>query len=108
METKPVVGQDFDLDVSMETIGGKYNLSNTDWEVEVFVSSEKVVTYSKDQATKINDNTYSLPIQTSELGPGRYYAILSVKIPDARFESGYRLESWQKFTGVTIYPKYDV
>lgn len=108
MDSKPVVGQDFSLDVFMPTVGDRYNLSNTDWEVEVFVSQEKVARYGKDQATKINDNTYSLPIETSEIGPGRYYSILSVKIPDARFKSGYRLESWQKFTGVIIYPKYDV
>lgn len=108
METKPVVGLDFKLTVSMDTVAGKYNLSNTQWEVEVFASSDKVVIFQKSQATKIDDNNYSVPVESAEIGEGRYYTILSVQIPDSDFLKGYRLESWQRYSGVTIYPKYDV
>ncbi len=108
METKPVVGLDFKLTVSMDTVAGKYHLSNTEWEVEVFVSPDKVVTFKKSQATKIDENNYSVPVESAEIGAGRYYTILSVKIPDSDFQKGYRLETWQRFSGVIIYQKYDV
>lgn len=106
MQAKPVVGIDFDLEIKLDTIGEQWNLGNTEWDIEVFASPVKVVKFTKDQAKKINDNTYSLPIQTKKIGHGRYQAILSIKIPDTSFESGYRIESWKKDTGIIIYQKY--
>lgn len=108
MEAKPVVGIDFDLEIRLDTIGDLWNLGNTEWEVEIFASPVKVVKFSKNQATKINENTYSLPVKTDDIGHGRYHAILSIQIPDTSFERGYRIESWKKDTGIIIYPKYNV
>ena len=80
MEIRPVVGQDFKLNITMETINNKYNLSNTEWSVDVFASSTSVVTIEKKDAKKVDDNNYLIPVESSKLGPGKYYIILTVKV----------------------------
>ena len=108
MEIKPVVGVDFKLNVSMETINNKYNLTNTVWSVEVFASPTSVLTVEKKDAKKVDDNNYTVPVESSKLGAGKYYLILTVNVPDSDFPKGYRVESWQRFSGVTVYKKYEL
>lgn len=108
MEIRPVVGQDFKLNITMETINNKYNLSNTDWSVDVFSSSTSVVTIEKKDAKKVDDNNYLIPVESSKLGHGKYYIILTVKVPDSDFAKGYRTESWQRYSGVTVYKRYEL
>ncbi|MBR6732149.1 MAG: hypothetical protein IKL91_05495 [Bacteroidales bacterium] len=108
MEMRPVVGLDFKLKITQPTINDKYNLSNTEWSVDVFVSSSSVLTIEKDEAKKVDDNNYLIPVESSKLGAGKYYTILTIKVPDSDFAKGYRTESWQRYSGVTVYKRYEV
>lgn len=108
MESKPIEGIRFKMNVSMSPIDDN-TLENTEWDVEVFSQkTQQGVVIPKSEATREDANNYRIPIDSAKIGIGKYYYIHTVKIPDADFPDGYRIEKWQKFSGVTIYGKYDV
>lgn len=102
MDQNSVVGTRFKVNVNMQPVDG-YNLGNVDWEVKVFVdSNNKSLILKKDQCKRIDDDNYYIPIDSSILGPGRYYVTLTVNLPDGDFSDGVRIEKVTAYTGVTI------
>lgn len=107
MEAKPIEGIRFKMNVTMDPIDG-YTLEDTEWDVEVFAVGKKGVVFPKSEAIMSDANNYLLPIDSAKIGHGKYYYIITVRIPDADFPDGFRVEKWQTYSGIQIYAKYDV
>ena len=97
-----VIDTRFKINVNMQPLDG-YHLGNTEWEAMVFTQmGRRRKTFKKDDCVKVDEDNYIVPIDSAELGAGKYYITLTVYIPDSDFSDGFRKEKRTGFTGVTI------
>lgn len=98
-----VVGTQFKVNLYMTPIGDS-NLENSNFDIEVFTkeNSSNIITISKNKCKKIDSNNYLIPIDSSELGAGRYYIRLIIHLKDSEFEGGIRIEKKTAYTNVII------
>lgn len=102
LSNNSVHGTEFKLAINMTPIDN-YNLSNTEWEVKVFVEGgSKSAIIKKEECRDAGDDTFIIPVDSKQLGAGRYFLTLTVQIPDGDFPDGIRTERRTGFTGVTI------
>ena len=102
LSNNSVHGTEFKLALSMTPID-TYNLSNTTWEVKVFVEGgSKFTIIKKEDYRDAGEDTFIVPVDSKPLGAGRYFLTLTVLIPDGDFPDGFRTERRTGFTGVTI------
>lgn len=79
---KPIIlGDKPMLTISTPPILGMYPLSDIDWRVEFF-ASQGSVTIHKNEAVKVDDNTYTVRVDTFRTGTGKLRGILYPSIPD--------------------------
>lgn len=97
-----VKGTKFKVNLNMTPIDGVH-LADVDWDVRVFTDSgSKSQSVKKDEATKIDDDNYIIPIDSAICGSGTYFLTLSINIPDTHFADNIRTEVKTAPTGVTI------
>lgn len=98
------LGTQFKIYVQMEPIDG-HTLNDLDFSAEVFTDRRgKSRTYQKADCIKVDDDTYAIPVDSSELGAGRYFIKLTVLIPDTHFIVGYRKDVSTFYSGKEIHP----
>lgn len=78
-----------------------FNLSNIDWSVEFYVSIRRVV-IPKSECEEIDQDTYSVRVDTSLLSPGVLRGVLYPQIPDADIEGGIYMPPVPFETGEVI------
>lgn len=90
--------------VQMQPIEG-YALKDLDFTVEVHTDRYgKRKGYLKDNCVKIDDDTYGAPVNSEEMGTGKYFATVTLYIPDTHFIDGTRKDVSTFFTGMEILP----
>lgn len=86
---KPIVlGERPKLSITMSPIADAYSLAAIDWRVEFYASRGSVV-ITKEEAEQIDDNTYTVRVDTNKTGTGKLCGILYPSIPDSEIEEGY-------------------
>ena len=79
---KPIIqGEKPTISISTPEIAGRYTLDNIDWRVEFYASRGSVI-IEKKNATKVDDNTYTVRVDTLKTGTGKLVGILYPAIPD--------------------------
>lgn len=98
------IGTEFKIKLQMEPIDG-HSLSDLDFSVEVHTDrrgSRK--TYRKDDCIMLDSDSYAVPVDSAELGPGKYYLKVTVLIPDTHFIEGVRKDVSTFYSGKDIMP----
>lgn len=86
-KNEPLIsGQIPTMTVKMSPIGD-YHLADIDWRVEYYASKGKVV-IPKSKAKQIDEDTYSVRVDTKNIGLGEMLGILYPSIPDPEVEGG--------------------
>lgn len=94
-----------DMTVRMDAIGN-YHLADIDWRVEYFASLGSS-SIKKDEATKVDEDTYIVRVDTGATGTGVLRGILYPLIPDERGEDGVKELIVPFDTGEEVVSKYD-
>jgi hypothetical protein len=90
--------------VQMEPMAG-YALKDLDFTVVVHTDRyDKRKGYLKGNCVKIDDDTYAAPVDSEEIGTGKYFATVTVYIPDTYFIDGIRKDVSTFYTGMEILP----
>lgn len=77
------LGNDILVEVSADPING-YHLSDVDFHVELRAS--RIKSYEKSDCFMDDDDTFILPVNTSDLGVGEILYKITAYYPDERFE----------------------
>lgn len=103
MEGNSAKGTQFKLNIFMSMIGG-YHLSGLEWEavVSTYVLGGIAQRFQKSDAHKVDEDNYTIIVDTTVGGAGAYWLTLSVDIPDSTAKGGKRKEKVSVFTGVVI------
>lgn len=91
----PSVGTTLKIAVTAD-IGNDKHLSDGDVDFECTFHVEgmlsKKQTYAKSEMTYLDDDTYLAVVDSSKIGVGKYYCLLSVMIPDEDAPDNVRCE----------------
>lgn len=98
-----VQGTQFEVNIYMKPIEG-YHLSGLEWSADIgtYTLDGKVQTFPKASATKVDDDNYTVIVDSTIGGPGAYWLTLTVYIPNSAAPNGTRREIVTVFTGVMI------
>lgn len=103
MATKGI-GTEFKIKVQMEPIEG-FALKDLDFTAAVHTDRYgKRKDYSKEDCIKIDDDTYAVPVNTADIGAGKYFITVTVYIPDTHFVDGTRKDVSVFPIGIEILP----
>lgn len=100
------IGTELKLNLHIEPIGNT-TMEDYAFEVDVFTSTKKVATITKDDCIKVDANNYIMLIDTSELGVGEIKCKVTAHIPDAQFEDDFRDEVLGINTGIFVTKDYE-
>jgi hypothetical protein len=79
---KPIILGDMPkISISATDIAGRHTLASIDWQVEFYASRGSAV-IEKKNATKVDENTYTVRVDTLKTGTGKLCGILYPAIPD--------------------------
>jgi hypothetical protein len=99
----PVIGTGIKLNVNIAPIGD-YHMSDYDFECLFFTSSRADgIVVTKAEMTAVDNDNYLAVLDSSKLGSGRVYCLVTAMIPDGSFEGGYRVEKAEISTNEVIY-----
>ena len=97
------LGTEFKLNVHLEPLDGLH-MSDYDFEVALYVYTNRKVVFQKSKLKKVDDDNYLLMVETAaalRLGRGRINAEITAYIPDNDFSDGLRTEKLVLCTDVT-------
>ena len=97
----PSVGTELKLNVTAE-LGNDLHLSDVDFFARFSNQYGKSVTIEKKDMKKYDDDNYVAVVDTKIVGAGEYWMKLTVKLPDADCEDGFRTEVVTVPTGVKV------
>ena len=98
-----VLGTEFKLNVHLEPLDGLH-MSDYDFEVALYVNTNRKVVFQKSKLKKVDDDNYLLMVETADalrIGRGRIKAEITAYIPDSDFSDGLRAEKLVLCTDVT-------
>lgn len=96
------VGTVVKLNISIRPIG-TVSFSQMDFTGNFFTHEDRVLTMTKDQFIKVDDDNYVAIIDTSKIGGGNIMCRLEVKVPDTEMANNERLEIVTFKTGIRIH-----
>ena len=103
---KPIIlGDKPKMTISATPIADVFTLAEIDWKVE-FYASRGSVFIRKEDAVRIDDNTYAMRVDTRKTGTGRLMGVLHPNIPDRESESGYYTPPVPFDTGEEVVSQY--
>lgn len=97
------LGTEFKLNVHLEPLDGLH-MSDYDFEVALYVYTNRKVVFQKSKLKKVDDDNYLLMVETADalrIGRGRINAEITAYIPDSDFSDGLRTEKLVLCTDVT-------
>lgn len=103
MDERIYVGSKRKIGIGTEPIGD-ITLSQCDFSIELYCSPFKPVVFQKGDAEKIDENSYSVILDSTIVGVGKLKCKLIVGIPDESFADGVRVEFVYFYTGIEILP----
>lgn len=98
-------GTEVKLSVSIEPMDG-YNLEDLEFKAEVGCVPWRPVTIIKNDAIKVDENTYIVTADTRRMGIGPMRMRLTVFVPDGDFPDGYRTEVAEIMTGLEVVKRF--
>lgn len=102
-DKNPSIPTDATLNMYMQPNSG-YHLSQLEWQIEVYADNghRKRQIIPKSECIRVDEDNYQYYPDTELVGVGKYYAKLTVKIPDPSRLEGYRRLSQITDAGLTI------
>lgn len=97
------LGTEFKLNVHLDPLDGLH-MSDYDFEVALYVYTNRKVVFQKSKLKKVDDDNYLLMVETADalrIGRGRINAEITAYIPDSDFSDGLRTEKLVLCTDVT-------
>ena len=97
------LGTEFKLNVHLEPLDG-IRMSDYDFEVALYVYTNRKVVFQKSKLKKVDDDNYLLMVETADalrIGRGRINAEITAYFPDSDFSDGLRTEKLVLCTDVT-------
>ena len=97
------LGTEFKLNVHLDSLDGLH-MSDYDFEVALYVYTNRKVVFQKSKLKKVDDDNYLLMVETADalrIGRGRINAEITAYIPDSDFSDGLRTEKLVLCTDVT-------
>lgn len=88
------LGTELELNLHLDPIGGLH-MSEYDFEVALFVYTNRKVAISKSRVKKVDDDNYLVIVEKEDalkLGRGKINAEITAHIPNSNFSDGYRTE----------------
>lgn len=83
------LGSEEEINISLDPIDG-YAMADYDFTIEVYCSSLKKQIFTKEQATKIDDNNYTVIVETIKIGVGDVKIRVVGRIPNISYPGRYR------------------
>ena len=83
------LGSEEEVIISLDLIDG-YAMAEYDFTIEVYCSSLKKQIFTKQQARRIDDNNYSVIVDTNIIGVGDVKIRVVGRIPNSSYPDGYR------------------
>lgn len=80
---------DHEITVGVEPMGDVH-LSDCDFNVSLFVYTNKKITIPKSECIKESDDSYIVTFSTEKLGRGSVMMSLELRIPNSRFDDGFK------------------
>lgn len=100
-----ILGEKPKIAVKMARINDIYTLSSLSWRVE-FCASKGTLIMDKTEAEQVDEDTYTLRVDTAQIGTGKLTGVLYPCIPDSEVEGGYYCPPVPFDTGKTIVSPY--
>lgn len=97
----PSVGTELKLNITAD-LGNDLHLSDVDFFARFSNPFGKSVTIDKKDMKKYDDDNYVAVVDTKIVGTGEYWMKLSVQLPDADCEDGFRKEVVTVPTGIKV------
>ena len=69
---------------------GDVHLSDCDFNVNLFVYTNKKITIPKSECIKESNDSYIVTFNTQKLGRGNVMMSLELRIPNSRFDDGFK------------------
>lgn len=91
------------LNVHLEPLDGLH-MSDYDFEVALYVFTNRKVVFQKSKLKKVNEDNYLLMVETADalkIGRGRINAEITAYIPDADFSDGFKTKKLLLCTDIT-------
>lgn len=95
------LGTELKLNINIEPIG-EITMDHYDFEVDVWCSLKRIVTITKSEAIRVDENNYIICVDSSLLGHGQIKAKVTAYVPDNDFEDGVRTEVVYLNTNIEI------
>lgn len=89
--SNPKEGTELKFNLHMPQISG-YSMSDFNWSVEFYVETSRIVTKTKDECNRVDDDNYTVVIDTAQTGSGVLKGNFIADIPDKDCEDGLRKE----------------
>lgn len=95
------VGTEYKINIGMKPMG-EIHLSDCNFSATFYVNSSKQLEIDKDSMIKVDDDNYIARVDSTKTGAGDLKAKVTVHLPDADFDDGFRTEVVTIPTGITI------
>lgn len=95
------LGTELKLNVSIAKLD-EFTMDDYDFNIEVYCSAKRIITKTKEDAIRIDENNYVILIDSAELGAGDVKCKITAYIPDYDFPDTLRTEIVGVDAGVTI------
>jgi hypothetical protein len=83
------LGSEEEVNISLDLIDG-YAMADYDFTIEVYCSSLKKQIFTKQQATRIDDNNYTVIVETIKIGVGDVKIRVVGSVPNRSYPGKYR------------------
>ena len=95
------LGTELKLNINIAKLE-EFTMDDYDFNVEVYCSAKRVITITKEEAIRIDENNYVILIDSGELGAGDVKCKVTAYVPDYDFPDTLRTEIVGVDAGVTI------
>ena len=101
----PVLGTVLKINVTA-TLSGNLHLGDVDFECEFYSENvgTKTLNVKKSDMSRVDADNYLAIVDTTKIGTGWYWCLLTVQIPDNDVESGFRVDMVRIPTNIPVRP----
>lgn len=89
MAQKSYLGEDIKIKVQAKSIDGM-SLADYEWVAHLWTNSHRVVEVLKSDCIPMDDGSYVIMLDTTQVGVGTLKLKIVAELPDGDFEDGYK------------------
>ena len=95
------IGTEVKFNIHLDPTDGQH-MSGYDFAVDFYTFIDRKLTLTKEEMTQVDDDNYTVVVDTQQVGCGELKAKITAYIPDSDCKDNYRKEVMTVVTGVKI------